>query len=472
MLNSFYRKLLFMYISITVVSILAISGTIGYSMKQKTYERSEKLLLEKVEQVDELAKGLFDNSTQLKDFRKQIIAMEKTSNVRVAVIKHPRANQDKIQSVGETPARKEWADKVLSGNQVTARSNFAQNSTVKMLIVGRPVLQENRVIGGIFLYTPIMNIQGTINDINRAIYLSALSVALFAIAVLYFVSKHFVKPIQLMSKTAEALALGDFSGRVPVRGKDEIASLSGSLNRMAGKLQKVEEGRKRFLSEISHELRTPLTTIRASLQGITDGVVEPEDAKEFIQVSLQETLRLSHLVDDLMELSSFEEKQVKLNLQNVDIPDLIGLVVTQLKMKAKAKHIELIAESEGPYLVYADADRLRQVLINLLDNAINHIPEGSMAGIRVKTVKNERWIEVWDNGLGIEPEKLPHLFDRFYKADESRNLSGAGLGLTICKHIVEAHGGAIRVESQMQVGTVFKIFLPGTVVSPHDKLMT
>jgi signal transduction histidine kinase len=472
MLNSFYRKLLFIYMSITIVSILAISGTISYSMKQKTYDRSEKLLLEKVEQVEELTKDLFDGSTQLKDFRKQISAIEKTSNVRVAVIKHPRANLDKIQSIGESPARKEWVDNVLSGNQVTVQSNFAQNSNVKMLIVGRPVLQENRVIGGIFLYTPILNIQGTINGINRAIFVSALTVALLAMAALYFVSRHFVKPIQLMSKTAEALAMGDFSGRVPVRGKDEIASLSGSLNRMAGKLQKVEEGRKQFLSEISHELRTPLTTIRASLQGITDGVVEPEDAKEFIQVSLQETLRLSSLVDDLMELSSFEEKQVKLNFQNVDVSDIIGLVVTQLKMKAKVKQIELSSEAEGPYFVYADADRLRQVLINLLDNAINHISEGSEAGIWVKVVKNERWIEVWDNGPGIAPEKLPHLFDRFCKADESRNRSGAGLGLTICKHIIEAHGGSIRVESKLQVGTVFKIFLPITPVSSHDKLMT
>ncbi|GFZ85065.1 two-component sensor histidine kinase [Paenibacillus marchantiophytorum] len=472
MLNSFYRKLLFVYMSITIVSILAISGTIGYTMNQQTYERSEKLLLEKVEQVDELAKGLLDGSTLLKDFRKQISAIERSSNVRVAVIKHPKANLDKVQSVGETPARKEWVDKVLAGNQVTVRSNFSQNNAIRMLIVGRPVVQDSSVIGGIFLYTPIVSIQGTINGINKAIFVTAISVALLAIAVLYFVSRHFVKPIQLMSKTAEALALGDFSGRVPVRGKDEIASLSGSLNRMAGKLQKVEAGRKRFLSEISHELRTPLTTIRASLQGITDGVVEPEDAKEFIEVSLQETLRLSSLVDDLMELSSFEEKQVKLNLQAMDVTEVIGFVVTQLKMKAKGKDIELHAQAEEPYMVMADADRLRQVFINLLDNAINHIDQGAQAGIRVKKTKNERWIEVWDNGPGIAPEKLPHLFDRFYKADESRNISGAGLGLTISKHIIKAHGGSIRVESKLQAGTVFKIFLPAANVSPHDKLMT
>ncbi|OPH53343.1 hypothetical protein BC351_05560 [Paenibacillus ferrarius] len=472
MLNSFYRKLLFVYMSITIVSILAISGTIGYSMQQKTYDRSEKLLLEKVEQVDELAKGLLDGSTQSKDFRRQINSIEKSSNVHVAVVKHPKVNLDKVQSIGETPARKVWVDKVLSGNQVTVRSNFAQSSTVQMLIVGRPVLQDKSVIGGIFLYTPIVSIEGTIDGINRAILISAISIALLAMAVLYFVSRHFVKPIQLMSKTAEALALGDFSGRVPVRGNDEIASLSGSLNRMAGKLQKVEESRKRFLSEISHELRTPLTTIRASLQGITDGVVEPEDAKDFIQVSLQETLRLSSLVDDLMELSSFEEKQVKLNFQHIDVTDVIGLVVTQLKMKAKGMDIELSSEAASPYMVYADVDRLRQVFINLLDNAINHIEPGSEAGIRVKSAKNERWIEVWDNGPGIAPEKLPQLFNRFYKSDESRNQSGAGLGLTISKHIIEAHGGTIRVESKLQVGTVFKVFLPIADVLPHDKLMT
>ncbi|OCT16226.1 hypothetical protein A8709_01950 [Paenibacillus pectinilyticus] len=472
MLNSFYRKLLVMYITITVVSILAISGTIGYTMKQKTYDRSETLLLEKVEQVEELATDLFDNATAQKDFRKQINTIEKSSNVRVSVVKHPKAALDKIQAVGEVPARLDWVEKVLSGKPVTVKSNFTQNSKVKMLIVGRPVLLDNRVVGAIFLYTPLEDIQGTINEINRAIYWSALVVALLATAVLYFVSRHFVKPIQQMSKTAEALAMGDFSGRVPVRGKDEIASLSGSLNRMAGKLQKVEEGRKRFLSEISHELRTPLTTIRASLQGITDAVVEPGDAREFIDISLQETLRLSHLVDDLLELSSFEEKQVKMNMHVVDVADLIGLVVTQLKMKAKGKEIELSADVEGPYIVQADADRLRQVFINLLDNAINHIPAGSQAGIRVKAVRQERWIEVWDQGQGIAPEKLPHLFDRFFKADESRNRTGAGLGLTICKHIVEAHGGSIRVESQLGAGTVFKIFLPNAATSSHDKLMT
>ncbi|TXK83896.1 HAMP domain-containing protein [Paenibacillus sp. N3.4] len=238
MLNSFYRKLLFIYISITVVSIVAISGTIGYSMNKKTYDRSEKVLLEKVEQVDELAKALLDNSTLLKDFKKQINTIEKTSHVHVAVIKHPKSNQDNIQSIGETPSRKEWVDKVLSGNQVIARSNFAQNSKVKMLIVGRPVVLDNKVIGGIFLYTPLEDIQGTIDEINRYIYGSAFFIALLAIAVLYFVSRHFVKPIQLMSKTAEALALGDFGGRVAVKGKDEIASLAESLNRMAGKLQK------------------------------------------------------------------------------------------------------------------------------------------------------------------------------------------------------------------------------------------
>ncbi|MFD0697545.1 sensor histidine kinase [Paenibacillus sp. GCM10027628] len=467
MLNSFYRKLLFIYISITIVSIMAISGTIGYSMKQKTYDRSEKLLLEKVEQVEELTRELLDNTMLQKDFRKQVSVIEKASNVRVAVVKHPKANSDKFTSVGETPARKEWVDKVLSGVPVTVQSNFAVNSNVKMLIVGQPVLIDNKVVGGIFLYTPIVNIQGTINDINRAIFVSALLIGLLAITVLYFVSRHFVKPIQSMSRTAEALATGDFSGRVAVRGKDEIASLADSLNRMAGKLEKVEEGRKRFLSEISHELRTPLTTIRASLQGIVDGVVEPQDAQDFISVSLGETVRLSKMVDDLLELSSFEEKKVELHMGPVDVSELMALVVTQLKMKAKSKHIELLTEEGKPLVVYADADRLRQVLINLLDNAINHIPEGSTAGIRVKSIKNESWIEVWDNGPGISPDKLPHLFDRFYKADESRNRSGAGLGLTICKHIVEAHGGSIRVQSQVRQGTVFSIFLP---VSPMTNL--
>ncbi|UJF33519.1 sensor histidine kinase [Paenibacillus hexagrammi] len=461
MLSSFYRKLLFIYISITLVSILAISVTVGYTMERKTYDRSEKLLQEKLAQVEQMAEGLFDGSTTQKEFRKQINALEKNSEVKVSVIKHPKLVQQWIIPMGEMPERQEWVERVLEGEKVTVTSTFAAGNKGTMLIVGQPVMKDGRVAGGLFLYTPIRNIQGAARDIYRAIFRSAVLISLLAIAVLYIVSRHFVKPLQQMSRTAEALATGDFSRRVPVRGQDEIASLAGSLNRMAGKLETVEEGRKRFLSEISHELRTPLTTIRASLQGVVDGVVEPQDSREFIEVSLAETKRLSKLVDDLLQLSSFDEKRVTLNVSETDLVQLSREVVTGLTMKAKAKQIELNVElAEGPVLLSVDTDRIKQVLLNLLDNAINHIPEGSSAGIRFRYLKQDCWMEVWDSGPGIPLDKLPHLFDRFYKADESRNRTGAGLGLAICKSIVEAHGGFIRVTSAATKGTVFSIYLP------------
>ncbi len=466
MLNSFYRKFLVVYISIAMVSILAISAMIGYTMQRRTYNNSEKLLQKNADQVLELAMEMLDGTIAAKDFHRQVNLLEKNSDVRVSLIgKHPGTVRANLLPVGEAPERKEWVDRVLNGEKVTVISSFARNNQVRMLIVGLPAVLGDKVIGGIFLYTPIRNIQGLVTQIYRSILFSALCVAVLAVAVLYFVSRHFTRPIIDMSRTAEALAVGDFGKRVPVRGKDELAWLAISLNHMAGKLQRIEAGRKQLISEISHELRTPLTTIRASLQGIDEGVVDDKDAHEYIRISLNETKRLSQLVDDLLQLSSFEEKNADLKLESTDLHELLQQTVTQLTMKAKEKGIGVFLASGDKVRLMADPGKLKQAVMNLVDNALNHCPPGSKVTCRLVSDKNEIRIEIGDNGTGIAPDKLPHIFERFYKVDESRNKAGAGLGLTISRHIVEAHGGSIRAASQPGKGTMFTIAFPNTRVT-------
>ncbi|MEB3102178.1 sensor histidine kinase [Ferviditalea candida] len=462
MTKSFFRKMLSAYILVAVVTIAAISGTISYFMERGTYLKTEKLLQDKAAQISEWSAEMASGQLEAKDFNRQVKLLEKSSNVRVSVIrKRMVKTSGQWFPFGEEPEWKEWVNRVLEGEEVTVKSPFRKNDRREMLIVGLPLQWNGQIAGGIFLYTPLRNIEGVVSEINRMIVLASLLVAVPAVLLLYVVSRRFIRPIILMSRSAKALSGGDFRHRVPVKGKDEVAELARSLNHMAGQLEQVEQRRRRFISEISHELRTPVTTIRASLQGIIDGVVERSEEKQFIRISLDETKRLSKLIDDLLELSSFEAKQIKMRFADIDLTGLLQQTVTQMNAKAREKGAVFRSDIEDGVMIRADADRLKQVLVNLLDNALNHTRADAETGVTLRRsslggVK----ISVWDQGEGIPSEKLPHIFERFYKADESRGKSGAGLGLTISKYIVEAHGGTLSVQSRVGDGTIFHVDLP------------
>jgi signal transduction histidine kinase len=282
-----------------------------------------------------------------------------------------------------------------------------------------------------------------------------------AMVLTFLLSRRILSPMRKLSQAAGKLGKGDFSQRVAVDDPGELGELAESFNAMAGDLERNEQLRRNMVADIAHELRTPLSNLKGYLEAIHDGVIEP-DAKVIESLS-EESATLSHLVDELQELSLAEAGKLKLIFQDEDISRIIRETVVAAQAKANAKEIKLIwkATDKLPH-VLIDSYRIRQVLNNLLQNAIAHTGNGGRIEVTGEQGAEEIAISVTDNGEGISAEDLPNIFERFYRVDKSRTRStgGSGLGLTIAKRFVEAHGGEISVESEPGKGSTFTFTLP------------
>jgi len=284
---------------------------------------------------------------------------------------------------------------------------------------------------------------------NEVLTYAALAAMFVAVILSLFFSRGVIAPVQAMSLAAQRIAEGRYDERVQVNGEDELAQLALRFNQMAEKLNQTESMRRRLIGDVSHELRTPLTAIKGSMEGLMDGIL-PATNETYQQIHA-EADRLNRLVDDLQELSRVEARAYQLDIRPVNVSSLVQTVSKRLAHQFKTKHIALDLElvPNLPRIV-ADEDRTMQVLTNLTGNALQYTPEGGKVNIVARRVNDEVQISVRDTGIGIPPEHLPHIFDRFYRVDKSRSRpagGGSGIGLTIARALVEAQGGHIWVES-------------------------
>ena len=306
------------------------------------------------------------------------------------------------------------------------------------------------------------------NAVNEALAIAAFSALIAALAVSIFVSRQVVTPVQEMMIASRYIAEGHYEERVHVPGDpskgefDELSQLALSFNQMAAKLNQVEAMRRQLIGDVSHELRTPLTAIKGSMEGLIDGVL-PAKEETFLDI-YREADRLQRLVSDLQELSRVEAGAYELELQPADVKDLVITAVNRLALQFEDKGVILESDiSDSLPSVLADEDRIGQVLLNLVGNALQYTPSGGRVQIEATQFDDEIRIAVIDDGIGIPAEHLEHLFTRFYRIDKSRSRvgGGSGIGLTIAKYLVEANGGRIWAESPgPELGSTFTISLP------------
>ncbi len=333
------------------------------------------------------------------------------------------------------------------------------------LAAAEPVVVQGEIAGYIFAVEPLnMSLQGYFFNMLRLFIFASLLALCIGFAVIYLFTANLVRPLKEMSKATKAYAAGDFSPRVTVRGRDELSELMEAFNRMAASLSLQESTRRSFVANVSHELKTPMTTIGGFIDGILDGTIAPDRQKHYLRIVSDETKRLSRLVTSMLNMSKIEAGELQLQPKRFDVCREIFDTMLNFEQLIERKHIEIVGlDTLQPTYIVADRDLLHQVIYNLVDNAVKFTENGSIA-VSVRQDPGEGTTVSFRNTgtTGISSEELSRVFERFYKVDKSRSYDtkGAGLGLYICKTIIEMHGGTISAQSDGSDYVEFSFTLP------------
>jgi signal transduction histidine kinase len=393
-------------------------------------------------------------------------------NLRITVID----KQGKVLADSEKDAssmenhggRAEFLEAVEKGLGESTR--FSQTLNYPMKYVAVRVNDGKEVIGVVRIAVPESEVQLEMHELYRAVILGTAAAICIAAIIAYVMSSGISRPIRQMRKVAGAVAKGQFDKKALVKGNDELGELAQSINAMSDELKlKIERlkyldtVRTDFVANVSHELKTPLTSIRGFVETLEDGAInDSNSARRFLAIIKKHAQRLGNIIDDLLRLSELESGG-GIKMAELDLKGLIDEIVMGFGHALAVKQQRLSAEaSSGDFTIRGDRDRLEQVFVNLIDNAIKYTKEGGRIKLQLAQTDDSVVVAVEDDGIGIPTEDIERVFERFYRVDKarSRELGGTGLGLSIAKHIVLAHNGGICIESEVNKGTKVFVTLP------------
>lgn len=357
---------------------------------------------------------------------------------------------------------------LLDGDKVILDTNPEGPSfgiTDNLRQFGTPIMYNGEEVGFVIVGSSVgflsSNQERFLRDVNRTLILSAIIGILAVLIVGVIQSQSIVNPIQKLNEATRKIIKGDYSNRVQINRKDELGEMAVSFNEMAMQLEQQRELRHRSMADIAHELRTPLSVLQIDLESMEDGLMEftPEN----IRVLQNEVTHLRNLVEDLRILSRVDAGELSIEHNRIELGAIIREVLERQQSSARDKNVHLEGDLlEGEVFINGDAQRISQVLINLISNAVRHTPADGTVRVWMRQQKDHAVVAVMDTGEGIPAEDLPFLFDRLYRVEKSRtrDLGGSGLGLSIAKSLIQAHQGEIWAESQEGQGSTFKFKLP------------
>jgi signal transduction histidine kinase len=454
---------LFSHISIIIVAFLVLSllfahyvETLVYTTKTQELSEYGENIIRDLERSRDGGDRVLNEYTHVLEGRKiQYMVFDENGHII-----YPTGGRIIIKE-------EEW-NKLREGQTVTVKQEMKRfDQAVTFILL--PYIQNEEFIGGIFLASPISGSKEMISQINQYLWYAVLIALIVALFLSWFLSKVHVNRIKRLQEATSLVSAGDYTVRLPSSNFDEIGELARDFNNMVQKLQKsneeidsLENRRRQFMADVSHELRTPLTTINGVIQGIQNDMIPETEKEKSMQLVRKETNRLIRLVNENLDYEKVRSNQVKLMKSDIELVEVLEVIQDQLELLADDKNNKIIVEVEENVRVYADYDRLIQILINITKNSIQFTENGTIV-LRGKAGYKETIIEIEDTGIGIDPEEVENIWRRFYKADLSRTTNPYGefgLGLSIVKQLVQLHYGEIEVSSKKGIGTKFVIRFP------------
>lgn len=463
------------YISLTVAGVVLVSLISSWQIRQFIATRSSRTLAAQAELLGrQMERGLLlCDGGPASD---SILTMSASAiGVRLTVIRNDgrvaydsSVPRDSLHFMENHASRPEVQAARAHGTGSDRRVSHT-NGHEYVYVARRVAIAAGGPLDGGFLRLalPVADLQALDNQVQTIVWIIGFVVVVIVAAVSVQVAGRITRPIQHIAHTAAAITHGDLNARIDETGGDEIASLAAGINEMARTLgadlerqRKLERVRTEFLGNVSHELRTPIFSIQGFLETLMDGAVDdPAVNREFLGKAHAHAERLNALLNDLIEISRIESGEMKMSFRWFPLNQFLEAVEEDMRPMAERKQIALSTEYPAvPDLrVWGDRDRLKQVMVNLIENAVKYTESGGRVHVGVLLDKDQATVSVADSGIGIPEEHLQRIFERFYRVDKdrSRDVGGTGLGLAIVKHIVEAHGGTIGVSSEPGKGSVF-----------------
>ncbi|TVT27116.1 HAMP domain-containing histidine kinase [Salinicoccus cyprini] len=342
---------------------------------------------------------------------------------------------------------------------VVLESDWAEKNFVA---TDSPIIMDGVHSGHVFMFANSNHIEKIISNLTQQFLIIGVITVILTIITVIVLSKVITQPLVGMKQATEALSRGNHEVELSTSRKDELGELATAITRLSKDLKRLKNERNEFLSNVSHELRTPLTYLKGYTDIINRDTTSEEDRTRYTQIIQEETEHLAGLIKTLFELAKIDQNEFAIKKEKVEFDALIQKIVERIYPAIEERSIEFSYFCPSNVVITIDSERIQQVLLNILDNAIKYTPRGNHVRLEVVQNKNDVLTVISDTGEGISEEDMPYIFERLYRAEKSRSRSkgGSGLGLTIAKEIVELHNGKMEVESEPGEGTVFNISLP------------
>jgi signal transduction histidine kinase len=347
--------------------------------------------------------------------------------------------------------------KILTGKEVEAPVTHPRFGS-EFVLIGLPLTKSGEVTQAMLIITPLAPMEDTALILKGQLVYITIILLFAALLISFHLSRSFSSPIVEIKKVSEQMASGDFSARIQTKKQDEIGQLADTINHMGKQLSKIEQLRKDLIANVSHDLRTPLSLIRGYAETLRDVTGNnPEKREKQLGVIIEETERLSKIVDDILNLSQLQSGNIQLNKSGFNLNDILETAVKSYTILSEKTGVKIVRVGTLDVDVEGDEVRISQVFYNLINNAFTHTPKNGTITVRFKEELEKVRIEISDTGSGISEEELPHIWERYYKAEKTseKKTTGTGLGLAIVKGILEAHNVNFGVESKKNIGTTF-----------------